>query len=989
MVQGIIASGNSEENEGDDSELTGKKDLRSVSSSSSSSASSISSRNNNNNNNNTPDINNNNNRRYELRLNSGNGALFPAPNSPTSFSVMDANGQVKTVQPVQSDPNVDNISSGNTVGFPSLLGKRKRGLPTHLDYPDLNEMVKRSQKRYKQQILQSHEDSQSLLTEDVDQGPLAPAPKSLMEQAGWWEYLAILFGDAGDSTVLRLILHRLTKLAQLQLRGIEAARVQAATAFLAQHFKPLLVESFRDFVFQPDFSNNLTTWSRDPRFSDLIHRLVYQMDYLGTRGELDDIFGRNTSVAVSFGMRQPQWLRLKLIMEQIAWDLRHPDDLIGLWSPTWKLSVPQKLSILSYASNPRANAPLDINLPHRDLVMARINLITNGEAPKDFNLIKREESPLEQEHYRYALLQVKGNLCSSNSKTETNGGESKEPTTNQASGFKRRVNDYCELVNLTPNFSQFCQTDPDHSTPLSSLLSAANANGELFSNRVIKYVNHLERLYWAFTWVGSCQDAHEALLTLTNQVKGLGPRDEAVKRGKRVPSGVSESIQIRLEYMQASQQTCQTNMQLAGSAEVAHIFSLLNYRHLDEAFGEWERKYSSVAARLQGYPSGSILSSGEGQLLYQQARDVRIALLIYKYPKSVYVPCLSKGLLTRDPSTDLTLLNLANSLDASKSRETRIDPLIPELSARSLYMRALYLSGRYLEASREASEIATLSKGSADSSSGLVQEFLACTQLCGTVTRNPCEAEKTYDKLLGGGGGSENSDSVNNTESSENSDSVNNTENSVNSTKKSSSTKSAAGTVYKIGKELSTRLCRLSRNTASDALSLRYGKVLTTQATFSALKRALHPAPTSKLQAGEAESILPWFGLLPPAPVDEILSFVPTQKLDFVSQVSINGIPLIKTSDKQSTAAESSNNSKDNAKIMVLGKEYSADLLTNSTGSGSGSGSGSGLNQPRIQIDKGIFKFARGAGNKQSKQSEVNESSENSRTGNEEEQPVD
>lgn len=942
----------------------------------------------------------------ELRLKTaGNGALF---GQTAPFAVMDSNGQVSVNAPFNSANSNSQInvnaplnpfvntqnpywSSGNTPHFPSLLGKRPRGLLTHFD-PNLNDLL-RDPVAYNrlQRAAQSQSQNRTTTkyTEDIDQGPLAPAPRSLMEQAGWWEYLALLFGESGDSTALRLILHRLSKLAQLQLGPVDAGRVQAATAFLANHFKPLLVNSFQDFVYDPDYTRNSAMWSSDPGFSSIIRRLVDQMDFFGAQEELERIFGPNTAVAVSFGMRQPEWLRLKLIMEQIAWDLKHPNDLIGLWSPAWNLTVPQKLSILAYASNPRVNAPLDLNLPNRDLVMARVNLITNGEQPS--NDLIRKETPLDQAHLSFALLQSNGNLCSNRKGISGNSGNSNtqsqqsqyntqqyntqsqaqsqsQLTSLEGQGLKKRVDDYCEVVNLTPNFVQFCQTGPFNSTPIASLL--ASAIEDLFAPKVVAYINHLERLFWAFTWTGSCQDSREVLATLTNQIKVLGPRDELVRKGRRVPSGLADSLQVRLEYLQAIQQRCQSNFAFTGSADVAHIFSLLNYNHLDEALSEWERRFSTVAARLQGYPGGSILVGKEGQFLYQQARDVRIALLIYKYPRSIYVPCLSKGLLTRDPATDLTLLNLTHSLDTrskKKNTSTSIDPLIPEMSARSLYMRALYLSGRFVEAARVAREIAAVS-----GSDNLVDEFLGCTQLCGSATRNPCEAEKTFDKLISANsqgasgnsqtntsdtsGYSQNTSGYSQTNTSDTYAQTTSDSNTQTTTQNPSKSSSTAATVYAVGKELSSRLCRLSRNTASDALSLRYGKVLTTQATFSALKR-IHDANAnanssdpSKLQGGRAESFLPWFGSMPPAPVDEILSFVPTRKLNFVSHVGIKGIPILKSS-----TGSDPNTSGGNADIWVLGKKYPASILTDQAGDGNV--------QPQTKLVNGIFQLATESGN--------------------------
>jgi hypothetical protein len=939
---------------------------------------------------------------HQLRYNqergiTANGALF---GSVSPFPVMDSEGKV-TLSHANPAPLNPTISSANTPNFPSLLGRRLRGYPSHFEGgtsgDGLNYFV--GNERMNREFLQQHQNqhqmpSSMIPTEAIDQGPLSPAPKSLMEQAGWWEYLALLFGDSGDSTALRLILHRLTKLAQLQLGPVEAARAQAATAFLAHHFKSLLAASFRDFVYDPDYTHNSATWSSDPGFSNIIRRLVDHMDYFGARADLDSIFGPNTRVALSFGMRQPEWLRLKLIIEQISWDLRHPNDLIGLWAEEWKLSVPQKLSILAFASNPTANAPLDLNLPHRDLVLARINLITNGQAPRDKNLIKME-SPLAQAHYHYALQQSTNSLCKTKEEGSRSTPQSSPQSQSQSSpqsnsqfaGFKNRVKDYCEMINLTPNFVQFCQSGPNDSTPIASLLSAA---GGLFERSVITYMNHLERLFWAFTWSGSCMEAREVVATLTEQIKSLAPQQARLRRGQRVPTDVADSIQVRLEYMQAVQQRCQNNLQLTGSADVAHIFSLLNYGHLNEALAEWERRFSSVSARLQGYPGGAFVVSGQSQLLYQQARDVRIALLIYKYPKSVYVPCLSKGLLTRDPSTDLTLLNLTHSLDTTHSRgdssgdniqsqhSSLIDPLIPQMSARSLYMRALYLAGHYGKATSVAREISAANPNKEDAQ--MVHEFLACTQLCGSTTRNPCEAEKTYDSLL-------KTHTQRDTHTQTNSQTGNSQTRDTHSQNHShAQAHDSSHVVYTVGKELSSRLCRLSRNTATDALSLRYGKVLTTQATFSAFNRIIQQQQQqqvnehkqesvgyhSKLEKGQPESILPWFGTLPPAPIDDILSFVPTHKLNFISQVGISGVPLIKAS-KSAQPSTANPKAANNGKIFVLGHEYDANYLTESNGHGN--------TQPKTKVKDGYFQLESDQHNHQGNQSTHQSSSSSTTSG--------
>jgi hypothetical protein len=84
--------------------------------------------------------------------------------------------------------------------------------------------------------------------------------------------------------------------------------------------------------------------------------------------------------------------------------------------------------------------------------------------------------------------------------------------------------------------------------------------------------------------------------------------------------------------------------------------------------------------------------------------------------------------------------------------------------------------------------------------------------------------------------------------------------------------------------------------------------------------------------------------------VDEILSFVPTRKLNFVSQVGIDGFPIIQPSPEQQGDTNNANlNSQGNAKIFVLGKEYSSDILTKSNDPGN--------TQPLVKNLNGMFQL--------------------------------
>ena len=148
------------------------------------------------------------------------------------------------------------LSSANTPQFPSAFGVRPAGVGTHFDYPEgLNSHLAATQpslpaveraRLASLKLIDSLQRSQvALRPEQTDQGPAGPAPQSNLEYAGWLEYLALLFGDAGNATAVRLILQRLTHLAQLQANEGEAQKVQAACAFLAAHFQPLLESVYR------------------------------------------------------------------------------------------------------------------------------------------------------------------------------------------------------------------------------------------------------------------------------------------------------------------------------------------------------------------------------------------------------------------------------------------------------------------------------------------------------------------------------------------------------------------------------------------------------------------------------------------------------------------------------------------------------------------------------------------------------------------------
>ena len=859
-------------------------------------------------------------------------------------------------------------SSATTPFFPSAYGFRPQGLGTHADYVEgLNNHVAATQQSIPAvqrarldslKWIEALKRSQvALKTEAIDQGPLGPAPRSTFEYAGWLEYLALLFGDAENAQALRQILSRLTRLAQTELGEAEAQKAQAATAFLAAHFEPLLKASYSHYIFDNQFAAHEASWSQDSNFAGVFELLVDKMDIFGAQKHFSQVFGDNAQYALSLGNRQPEWLQLKLVLELIAWDVRHQNDLLSLWSSDWKLTTLQKLSILAYATNPSLSAPLDPNMPHREQVLARVNLITNGIFPKDQKIIATE-SPLDQAHYKFAQLQLSGALCKntkSNLQQQQQSSQQQqqttEPVTSEASAFKQRVDDYCELTNLTPTFTQFCQTDSLHdATPIAALLSASKP---LFKQKLIAYLAHLERLYWSFLWIGACREAGDVWKTLVEQLKVLQPRETLLRQGKRVPSDVADSVHQRLQYMQVVLQRCSPNVAVTNSPDAARILSLLQFQHEVDALFSWEHVYSQVAARLEGYPQGpSLIVSGESELLFAQARDVRLAILLYKYPKAVYAPCLGRGLLTGDPNTDLTLLNLAHSIDTSKQlkgHQQHFSTSVPEVNRRSLYMRAHFIAGDYRVAAQVAREIYGSNK--ADE---LAQAVIACTQLCGTDTRNPCEASSVFSALL-----SLTTSQPGESQQPQQSQPGESQQSQQPQQQQPQQQKDALKSAYSTGKELSDRLCRLNRNTAADALSLRYGKVLTTQPIFSALQRIMTEPKgrsrlTSKLLPGGAESVLPWFGVLPPAPVEDILSFSPVNSGKFVAGVGIRGMPVIKLSTgaqagEESEADSSTPQPSGSNKIFVLGKQYDANYLKEGE---------RGNLQPKIEVKKGIYQFS-------------------------------
>ncbi len=875
--------------------------------------------------------------------------------------------------------------------YPSAFGLSLKGVPTIADYSSLNQHVAATQQaipaleRARLHSLQYIEgltrSKVGIKTEALDQGPLGPAPHSSLEYAGWLEYLALLFGDAGNATALRQILSRLTRLAQTDLSEGDAQKAQAATAFLAEHFKSLLKASYSSFLFDNRFVSREAAWSQDSNIAGVFALLVDKMDIFGAQQHFSQAFGDNAQYALSLGNRQPEWLQLKLVLETIAWDVQHQNDLLSLWSTDWKLTLLQKLSILAYATNPSLNAPLDPNMPHREQVRARVNLITNGELPRDNDII-HSESPLDQAHYKYARLQLSGALCKEKSFVQ-NSESSNGPVAVATNAFKQRVDDYCELTNLTPTFTQFCQSDSkQESTPIAALLSASKP---LFKSKLIAYVAHLERLFWAFVWTGACTEARDVSETLASQLQVLKPRKTFVRQGKRVPSDVADSVHQRLQYMQLVIQRCTPNVAVSNSADAARILSLLQFQHIDDAMFSWEHVFSQVAARLEGYPQGpALIASGESELLFAQARDVRLAILLYKYPKAIYAPCLGRGLLTGDANTDLTLMNLAHSIDTSsrlRGKHLQWSTSVPEMNRRSLYMRAHFIAGDHRGAAQVAREIYGSNGGDE-----FAKAMIACTQLCGTSTRNPCESSEIFSQLLSTDARQDNPTQTNHQhnhrENHQESPQTNPQENPQTNPAK---TKPALVSAYTTGKELSSRLCRLNRNTAADALSLRYGKVLTTQSLFSALERILHASKskskrksrlTSKLLPGGAESVLPWFGILPPAPIEDILSFSPVNSGDYKTLVGIRGMPIIKLSDENgnsnsndngtnnsnmngngenaSSSASNSNYNGSNApapnsKVYVLGKEYDANYLKEGE---------RGNLQPKIEVNKGIYQFS-------------------------------
>jgi len=728
----------------------------------------------------------------------------------------------------------------------------------------------------------SFRDSNALPTEPVDQTLVSPPAKNPMELAGWWEYLALLFGDAGDERILRVLLQRLTRLAQTQLGDTEAGKVMGATAMLQQRFAPL----FSQRITQPAPPAQ-SIWDNDARYVAIVTELLERADLSRAKDEWHELVDANPAVTGS-----DQLQRLQLVLMQIDWDRRYKDQaLIPLWSESWGLANAQKLDVLRYAESVSRGVlgPLQgpsMGMPHRDQVMARVASVVSGDLPSAEVENDPTNTRLDKAYWYFAKRLSTGTLCQSEwakEGSESTGGQSKSPsklstsasstsasassassasaspTSAEHQGLKSRVDDYCKATKMSPQFSQYCQVQWADGTPLSALLGYS----QRLNHDQVNHVAHLERVFWAAIWANACAEASRALNTLNGQLaviqrtRGRAPGNARLNR----------ALLARFQYMQQLARDCVSSSR--GHEHVGGVLSLLLWEHPTEAFVDWEQRFAGVAASLEGYAPPSA-HTVDAQLMHQEARAARLALLLYRYPRAVYCPCLGRGLLAHAPEHDLTLLNLALSLEAraamapamrrvQSATAAELDAVGSSHPLRTMYLKALFIAGRYLDAARVASDLLGIMDAGTPANGerlALVRAILACTRLCGAESKNPCAAVALYEKLQG-------------------------------SVDARAPAQGAHVQAYAAGLGLARASCAMTAQSAApELLSLLYRKVLATDHVFRALNRQ---APAGTATGRTRHSLVPfqdpWVNVLPVAPAAKILAFAP--RVDAVSPAAV------------------------------------------------------------------------------------------------------
>lgn len=523
-------------------------------------------------------------------------------------------------------------------------------------------------------------------------GSLANSPRvSLRESvfrevedyAAWTQYLCSLLLRANDMDRLEEAVYRLHQLIQQMDRSKRAPVQRAYDRFIS------IINRRRE----------KNPWLHQPvdPVADAIFKALMEGHFEQAKKEIREIVGGSDYREMTEPMKT-----VMIVEGLVLLDGLNAFTMLPLWKPAWKLSKDEMIAAIMRAKDLTVAArqgeldpttrPAYHPFPQLSKVDARVmanlgrQVMATGNATEDALLTA-------------AVRHAKQKYCSAQKTLKQAGGDKASLRT-----LINRLDEQCQADRLDKTYHAFCQVGRTGLFPIAEALQRLPE-----ASTVARH----ERMFWTRIWVGDCRGAAlDMRQILTHLPRGLVRRRGYLRR--------------RIQFMRDRLRLCRETPGLYCSADARQMMRSIVRKDLPAAEAAWKRAFSANPR-------------------HPLAQLWRTAIMITKYPKSIYSPCTGNSLLSGDPAMDARIFDRVSVLAHGRTvRPCWTSDREERVQCEVLWMKAAYIVGKYNMVVEYANR---LERRAGHCNEG--HQLVACVHLCGLdeVPQEACTALSSYSRM--------------------------------------------------------------------------------------------------------------------------------------------------------------------------------------------------------------------------------------------------
>lgn len=456
----------------------------------------------------------------------------------------------------------------------------------------------------------------------------------------------------------------------------------------------------------------------NPPFDALAERywdMIFKGNYFGAKREITAHLAHNDYLHQSINMKY-----VIIIAGLIQYDGMNPKAVLTLWDRNWNLNLEEKISALIRAKQLCIRARQGNGDPRHPGPFRPFNRINEVDARVLANLHRNVVNQFNENYIRgrpveigllntgMALVQTdycraRNTLGSIRNMVPSNDPEQRV----DINLMFDRAQEMCNRKQLDSTYRAFCQVGHETAFPIGEAITNSHT-----SHPTAEY----ERMFWYRIAAGDCQGARREYGLIRKEI----PWDVIARR---------EYLGERFKYMEEKLHACRTTPRLfqTNNGVGYRIFSALWEKQWARAQQEWDKQFAHIA-RTDYF-----------SMLWKKV------LMVSRFPKLIYAPCVGSSLLSGNPRIDRDLFE---KLEAVAQKR----PVVPcwqrDANERDLcnllWVKAGYIAGDNSYVESQARWVLKNRQYCNEA-----YQLQACTTLCasGQGYQEACQAQKSYNRL--------------------------------------------------------------------------------------------------------------------------------------------------------------------------------------------------------------------------------------------------